>query len=247
LRKTFQENQQEEEFEGKLENLELQLRVFGCGVQCFENETFRDFWWTPDDFKYFLSDKSEIKLGNEKLRNILLSKNEKDVTLLHEIIYYDANENIIEYFLEKIQKVLNKTEILSLIFAQESEWNETPLMMAARLRKLKNLKVFWNFLDENLNEDEKRKILLVEQKGSLTALHFSTLNKDPNSFLFIKEIYEKFFTKEEIREIFMKTHKDFVPFIDVVIEYASPETALEVSKYLENLFENQKIELRKRL
>jgi sulfatase maturation enzyme AslB (radical SAM superfamily) len=85
----------------------------------------------------------------------------------------------------------------------------------------------------------------MEQKGLWTAFHYSTWNKDPNSFLFMKEIYEKFFSQEKILEILRKNHKDFVPFIYNVIYYASFETALEVSKYLENLFENEKIELRK--
>jgi hypothetical protein len=147
---------------------------------------------------------------------------------------------LIESFLEKTQKVLNKTEILSLVFAQESKFNETSLMFAARFRKLKDLKVFWNFFDKNLNEEEKVEILLVEQKASLTALHYSTFNKDPNSFLFMKEIYEKFFTQEKIQEIFKKNLKDFFSFLIEVIYYASPETALEVSKYLDNLFENDK-------
>jgi hypothetical protein len=132
-----------------------------------------------------------------------------------------------------------------LIFAQENKWNETSLMFAARFKKLKDLKVFWNFLDKNLNEEEKRKILLAEQFFSWTALQLSTVHKDSESFLFMKEIYENFFTQKEIREIFMKTHKDYLSFVDNVIEYASPETALEVSKYLEKLFENEKIELRK--
>jgi hypothetical protein len=176
-----------------------------------------------------------------------LSKYKKGLTLLHEVIFYDENKNFIESFLEKIQKVLNETEILSLIFAQESKFNVTSLMFAAWKRKLKDLKVFWNFLDKNLNEDEERKILLAEQFFSWTALHLSTWNKDPNSFLFMKELYENFFTQEEIREIFMKTHKDYLSFIKNVIEFANPETAFEVSKYLENLFKNEKIKLRKLL
>jgi sulfatase maturation enzyme AslB (radical SAM superfamily) len=85
----------------------------------------------------------------------------------------------------------------------------------------------------------------MESKSSKTALHYSTWNKDPNSFLFMKEIYEKFFTQEKIREILMKTHKDFLSFVYKVINDANLETALEVSKYLEKLFESEKIELRK--
>jgi hypothetical protein len=119
------------------------------------------------------------------------------------------------------------------------------LIKAAKWKKLKDLKVFWNFLDKNLNEDEKVKILLMESKYLITALHYSTWNEDPNSFLFMKEIYEKFFTQEKIREIFKKIHKDYLSFVYFVIYDASPETLHEVSKYLEKLFKNEKIELRK--
>jgi ankyrin repeat protein len=238
LRKTFDENQ-DEKFEKDLKNLKLKLKVF----HNFENlENIRSFPWSAGDFEFFIENFTE---NEEKLVKILTSKNKKGWTLLHEIVFNDANENFIESFLKKVQQVLNKTEISSLIFAQENEDDETSLVFAARFRKLKDLKVFWNFLDENLNEEEKVKILLMEQKSSRTALHYSTWNDDPNSFLFMKEICEKFFTQEKIREIFKKTHKDFVSFIYRMIEYASPETAHEVSKYLENLFENEKIELRK--
>jgi hypothetical protein len=188
--------------------------------------------------------KNEVeKFFDENLRKILTSKNNGGVTLLHEI-FYDANENLIESFLEKTQKVLNQTEITSLIFAQESEFNETSLMVAAKWRKLKDLIFFWNFLDKNLNEDEKVKILLVEQKASSTALQYSTENEDPNSFLFMKEIYEKFFTQEKIQEIFLKNKRGDFSFVQNVINFASYENALKVSKYLENLFENEKIKLR---
>jgi hypothetical protein len=118
-------------------------------------------------------------------------------------------------------------------------------MYAAKFQKLKDFKLFWNFLDENLNEDEKVKILLVEQKASLTAFHFSTQNNDLGLFLFIKEIYEKFLTPEKIREIFLKNKRGEFSFLHNVINFASYKTALEVSKYLENLFESEKINLRK--
>lgn len=61
----------------------------------------------------------------------------------------------------------------------------------------------------------------------------------------MKEIYEKFLTQEEIRKILMKNHESKLPFIANVIKDSSPETFFEVSKYLENLFENEKVELRK--
>jgi hypothetical protein len=238
LRKTFDENQ-EEKFQKILKLLKLNLKIF----QNFENfENIRSSSWSAGDFEFFIENFTE---NEEKLVKILTSKNNQGETLLHEIVYYDANEIFIEPFLEKIQKVLNKTEISSLIFAQTSEWNETSLLLAASFRKLKDLKVFWNFLDENLNEGEKVEILVMEQKDSETALHYATWNGDPNSFLFMKEIYQKFFTQQKIREIFKKIHKDSLPFVNGVIEYASPETALEVSKYLEKLFKNEKIELRK--
>jgi hypothetical protein len=198
----------------------------------------------------FLKLKNEVEKlfkKNPEIKKMLLSKNNKGWTLLHEIVFYNANENFVEIFLEIIQEFLTKTEISSLIFAQESKFNESSLMKAASGRKLKDLKVFWNFLDVNLNEEGKIKILLMEQNDSLTALQFSTWNKNPNSFLFMKEIYEKFFTQEKIREIFKKIHKEYTDhydsFVYYVIRYASLETALEVSKYLKNLFEIEKIEL----
>jgi hypothetical protein len=43
----------------------------------------------------------------------------------------------------------------------------------------------------------------------------------------------------------LKLDPQLLPFISDIISYASPETALEVSKYLENLFKNEKLELRK--
>jgi hypothetical protein len=209
---------------------------------------------TVNVFVKFHRVKNEVEKSfeeNPEIKKMLLSKNNESWTLLHEVVRYDENENFIESFLIKTQEFLNKTEISSLIFTQESKYDETSLMFAAKFKKLKDLKLFWNFLDNNLNEEEKGKILLFESKfllmktkSSLTALQHSTWNKDPNSFLFMKEIYEKFFTQEKIREIFKKIDKDYFSFVEFVIYLASPETAHEFSKYLENLFRNKKIELR---
>jgi hypothetical protein len=246
LRKTFDENQTEE-FVIFFKFLKFKSKLFSNFENFADFDNIRSFDWSEDDFEFFIENFNEIKeyYGVKNLRNILKGKNYQGWTLLDEIVFNDANENFIQSFLQKILKVLNKTEILSLIFAQERGTKETSLMWAASLRKLKELKVFWDFVDENLNEDEKLKILLMETRFLTTALQSSTWNKDPNSFLFIKEIYEKFFSQEKIREIFKKTHKNYFPFVYYVIYYASPETALEVSKYLENLFKNEKIELRK--
>jgi hypothetical protein len=149
--------------------------------------------------------------------------------------------------LEKIQKVLSKSEVVTLSFAQNKNFNKTPLMWAAWKMKLENLKVFWNFIEKYLNEGEIRKLLLTEYSDWWTALQLSTLNKDTNSFLFIKEIYEKFFTQAEIREILFKYNNRYFSFISNLITDASPKTALEVSKFLEILYKNQKLELRKLL
>jgi hypothetical protein len=245
LRKTCLENQQEE-FEEKLKCLQIISNFFQNFPKTPDIVLFRSSWW-PADFEFFIKyfDKIKQKIAVENLRKIFMSKDEKGWTRLHEITFYDANEYFLQLFFEKIQKILNNTEISSLIFAQESEWNETSLMRMAGSKKFEELKVFWNFLNKNLNENEKIKILMLEELASRTALQFSMFNKDPKSFVFMKEIFEKFYTQEEIREIFMKTHKGKLPFIYHVIKDASPETALEVSKYLKNLFKNEKIELRK--
>jgi hypothetical protein len=241
LRKTFNENEGEK-YKQCFEKLMRRLNVFGRDNEHFDNENFHNLFWTSEDFEYFLSNESDKDFSDKNLRKILLSKNDNNWTVLHKITFGYRDENIIQPFLEKIQKKLKKTEISSLIFVQNSINNKTLLMNAAEDRKSKELEMFWNFLDKNLNEDEKRKILLVEQEFSWTALQFSTCNEDPKSFLFMKKIYEKFCTQDEIREIFIKTRKELAICL---IQYAYGETVFEVSKYLENLFENKKGELRK--
>jgi hypothetical protein len=248
LRKTFD---QEKEFEFKLKYFQVPPIVLVLQNFSSDLQNFRTHDWVYGDFFFFITFFDEIKekFGADFLKKVLLSKNldEKYFTLLDEVIFYYKNENFIEPFLEKIQFVLNKTEILNLVFTQETEFKQTSFMYVTSARKLKVLKVFWNFLDENLNETEKRELLLIEQKGLLTAFQHSTWNKDPKSFLFIKELYEKFFTLEKCQEILKKTTDVFHSFLYGVIKDASPETALEVSKYLESLFQNEKIELRKLL
>jgi predicted aspartyl protease len=250
LRKTFDENENEE-FEKNLKNLQEKITIFQSlnffrdfseSAQNFE--VLRSTYLTTADFKYFVEDFGEIRtnFNYEILRKNLLG--DLNSNLLHSITFFNPNEDFVEPFLEKIQKVLSKSESATLILAQD-EFKRSLLMLAAWKMKLENLKVFWNLIEKNLNEEERKKLLLVEEEGWWTALQFSTQNKDPNSFLFMKKIYEKFFTQEEIRSILLKHNPQYAPFISNIISYASPETALEVSKYLENVFKNEKLELRK--
>jgi hypothetical protein len=248
-RQTFQENQERESEESlKISLLNLEalsgLLDHGNGTQNLDN--LRDSNWSSDDFEFFILKFDEIKqnYGDEKLTTLLLSENDKHWTLLHEIILNKGHESFIESFFKKMLTILNATEVLNLI-TQKDDNEETLLMLTSAKRSLNESKFLWNFIAENFNEDEKRNILLLEQKRFETALQFSTFNQDPNSFLFMKEIYEKLFTEEKIREIFLKLHEDHISFIFHLINDASHETAREVSKYLKNLFENEKLELRK--
>jgi hypothetical protein len=250
LRKTFDENENEE-FEKNKKNLQEKntnfqslnfFRDFSERAQNFE--VLRSTYWTTGDFKFFVEDFGEIRtnFSYEILRKNLLDN--LNLNFLHSLTLFNYNEDFVEPFLEKIQKVLNKSEFVILILAQDNS-DRSSLMHAAWKTKLENLKVFWNLIEKNLNEEERKKLLMIEDQGWWTALQSSTINQDPNSFLFMTKIYEKFFTQEEIRSILLKHNPQYAPFISNIISYASLETALEVSKYLENLFKNEKLELRK--
>jgi hypothetical protein len=238
FKKTFDENQ-EELFEKSFDILKYDLKVFKNNVG-FRN--ISDLEWSEDDVLYFIEnfEKFEEKLSAESLRKILQMKHRGLETFLSIL----ASNSIDEHVLEKIPKYLNRTEIFDLILA-ENHLGDNSFIKAAEEGNFKFLKAFWNFIDKNLEENEKNEILTKEDNHLNTALHYSTRNQDPKSFLCMKKIYEIFFTKAEIRKALSRIHNYRLSFIDDVILFASLETALEVSKYLENLFENEKIELRK--
>jgi hypothetical protein len=197
---------------------------------------------------YFHELKNEIDLNFQKdpnIKNFILTKLDENLSVFHRLFQYAIFEKNTAIFLEKIPSILSKSEISNLLFLQGAGGLETTLMLVSRFKKLKYVNLFWNFLNKTLDEDEIIKLLLIEQKGSFTALHYSTLNYDPKSFLFMKEIYEKYLSQEKIQNIFMKIHKDYPSFLFEVIQHASLETIREVSKYFEKLFESKKVELRK--
>jgi hypothetical protein len=138
----------------------------------------------------------------------LLSIDKHNATLLYDLNSHEVDEKMLEPFLKKTQETLIKSELSSIILAQVSH-GESVLMKALSHKKLKSLKVFWNFIDRNLNDDEKRKFLLMENDwDSYTALQLSPLWNDPDRFLFITEVYEKSFTPAEIQKIFMKIKRN---------------------------------------
>jgi hypothetical protein len=164
-----------------------------------------------------------------------------DVTFLPFLASKRENEK----FLEIIQKYLNKTEIVNLILGTNN-FGQNSLILASRNETLRFLKAFWNFHNKILEKNEMKAVLIQEDKFFFTALQYSTQNKNAKSFLFVKEIYEHFFTPTEIQKILsFSLDKKKISFLINVIDFASVETALEVSKYLENLFINEKLELRK--
>jgi hypothetical protein len=178
------------------------------------------------------------------MKRVLLSKGERGFSLLSEVIDNDESTEFLEPYLEVNRKVFNKTEILSLIYVKEGDFDETPLMLAAQWKKkLKDFKIFWHFLDENFEDEEKRGILLTKSKYSWTAFQYAAQSKDPNIFLFMKDIYERLISQDEIRGFLMNIDKDYSSYIKVVIYSASLETVHEVSNYLLKLFANRTVEL----
>jgi hypothetical protein len=248
LRETFEENE-EKEFKNYFDGLKFELRIFQNFSNSFENFYLdSESKCSEDDFLFLFENFEDLKekLGEETLKKILQMKTWTwdYKTILHVLASSDETEN----FLEIIQKYLNKTEIINLIFAKNEVDGQSSLMLAAENKKFKSLKTFWNFCDEKLEEKEKKEILNQTDSFFQTALHFAAQNKDPKSFLFIKEIYETFFSREEIIKILIRSkplsnYRE--PFIWNVIKYASPETVFVVSNFFENLFKDEKFELRK--
>lgn len=249
LRKTFNENQNEE-FKNYFKALKISsstskvISVFSNEISTFF-QNLRSNRFFSGDFEFFLLNWNEMqqKFGEHIFKNILMSVNNFRETFLHELFARNSNELFIEPFLEKVQNILNKSEVLNLIFVQDMINNETSLGWMVQ-RKPEYIKIFWQFIENNLNLTEKEEILLIKNDQLFTSLQISFTNVDPNSFKAVKKIYETFFTKDQIREILNETLPDGLSFIYEIFAESSTETALEVSNYLEILFKDEKLKLR---
>jgi hypothetical protein len=231
-----------------LKNLRKFSLVFNkhfLNFSAFESfQTFFNFSKSVKVLNFYNEMKNQLEenfLKNFDIKKDLMSSGRLSQSLLHEIIKNDESAEFFTKFFKVISKVLNREEILQLILKEDRLFKRISFMYAAQQSKLKVLKVFWNFLNETFDENEIKNILMKEDKYTKITLQYSMYNKDPESFLFIKKIYEQKISPDEIRKILKKKIK---VFINAII-YASSETLFEISKYLENLFKDDKIELRK--
>jgi hypothetical protein len=237
----------------KFEIFSVQYKTVLLNFSNFEN--FKTFFGSNKSVKvlnFFDKMKSEIEenfLKNLNTREKLLSRSKKYQSFLYEIIATDETAEFVTKFLKVISKFLSDDEVLEMFLKKGTDNHQTPLMLASEKSKLKVLKAMWNFIEEkfNKNREQKQKILLMSGFYLNTALHHATQHHDPKVFLFIKEKYHNYLNESQIREIICQIQNHALPFTENTINDASFETALEVSKYLENLFENEKLKLRKLL
>lgn len=179
----------------------------------------------------------------DNVKAILLTKNINRETILHELTNY-LNKDYMKPFLDNVQRKLvakiNKSELLTLFLTKAGVYKEISLMKAVRLRAYNEWKFLWTFIEKNLSQDDIKSVLLEEQKFYWTSLQYSMFNQDSRSFIEMKNIYEKYFTKEKIQNILIKTSENSTSFLNFLMEDASDATCKEVANYLLNLFKREK-------
>jgi hypothetical protein len=252
LRKTFD---REKDFEEYFKLLRLKMNVFTESSKFYNMfEMLSDSEWSVNDFEFYILNFNEIQpnfnettqnINIEKLKKLFLSKNCNNETFLQRIAYDDDYHEMFGPIFKIFPSFFNKSELLALIENQDNHSDNNLLMNVAWKSNSNILKEFWDLIDKIFDHEKKLKILLTKNKFYESLLQFSTFNKDPNSFLFVKELYEKFFTQDQIREILKTFDEKVLPFTADLIYDASLETTLKVSEYLEDLFKNQKLELRR--
>lgn len=159
-----------------------------------------------------------------------------DETVFHVLLGNVKNEHLLVDFISKIKSSLSNTELVKLVFDEETAFNANALMVAALINKLPAVKNFWNFLNEILTEDQTIKILKGDE-----VLQYAARNEELEVFKFVTKIYEEKFTRDKIQNIILKNMKR-PSIIDHVLsdDFTSSENCEEVVKFLLVIFKDHK-------
>lgn len=188
------------------------------------------FTLTSNDFDEFLKHYDEIKESMKGISNLLKTRNKGGKPFFHEVIE-TTQSSTFKGIIDKIP-----AEKIKLIFTQKGANMQSSLMLAAKLRPKHDLELFWNLL-QNFSSADKENFLLQSDNQRKTALHASMGNKNPESFIFIKNVYSNFIKSYDIMVILTEIIED--SFVYNAIVYGSAETCTEVSEFLIELYEHQ--------
>jgi hypothetical protein len=150
-------------------------------------------------------------------------------------------EGSLKIFVEKLKNNLSKEEIEKFLTAQGGEDRENLMMVICDTTDEKDVKLFWEFHVENLNEENLKKVLISVDKNLKTVLQYCS--RISENFEFFTEIYEKYFEGQKIKEILLKF--DGLPFVYDLIKFSDTKTSQTTANYLEKIFKDDKLKLRK--
>jgi hypothetical protein len=195
--------------------------------------------WIVKHLKHCLSFYEE-NFEVEKMRELLLSTNFDGRTILYRLAT-DESDDDFQAIVESLHK-LAQSEIKSLVLKRNLQ-NSTFLMHLGQKGSKARVAKAWEMIEESLNKQEQRELLMHEDMEKRNVLEFSALNCDREAFGHVVELYEKLFNAETVKEIFAKgfeTPKNVLQF--AVEEFDLSKSTFEALwSYLEELFGSQKL------
>lgn len=177
--------------------------------------------FTADEFEELTSKPRKNFKTEDISRTFQSNKN-----LLHHACS-NCNSKIVKLILDEIPKSFERNEIKEIFL---NTFEKTILMVAAENNREKVFKTLWTFIENNFHPAEQRQMLFDEDRKGWNVLRFATLNKNEESFDFIKQIYEEKLGVEGLKQILVRESEKGENILHFVVASCgfTPETTEEL-------------------
>lgn len=212
--------------------------MLGDFTENLQRSSHYDFFlqpWDVKDFEFFIANWDKIRkfVGSKNFKKILVRR-ESFEFLLQFAVYEKNNDKILEPFLSKLNSTLTRDEMISILNMVDSELEDShPLALAITYSKLNEIKVLWSYIEEYLDENERKNFFKDEK-----MLKKSLFNEMPEVFQFVNQIYQKLYTKSQIQDLILGKVSDDFSLLHYGFLYAkNKEVAEELVRFLEEVFQ----------
>lgn len=177
------------------------------------------------------------------VRYIFQSKSTKDNET--SLLYYVCNHCTISdlnSFCERLKLKVTPEEFRCAL-KKPSQFGVTPMMFAATNRNENAFKVFHFFAEIVFSIEALKNILMEEDDKGWTVLHWAVRNEEAKNFEEVKNLYNKLFKPNELREIVVKLNDEYenVLFVAMRTTMKNQKTVEVLWAFLKEIFDDESL------